>query len=119
MSGKKINELMLNGAKIKVVNTPNKKNEKSILEFRLFINNDTFYNITKFQALKHLSNEQKRILNVYDYVVNNVINAPFNIRLNWNVKIQEGKKAFNLSRELTEQMFIHEAITQKKYLELQ
>lgn len=119
MDGKKINELMLKGAKIKIVNTPNKKHEKSVLEFRIFINNNTFFNITKFQALKHLSNEQKRLLNVYDYVISNVINAPFNIRLNWNVKIQDGKKAFNLSKDLTEQMFIHEAITQKKYLELQ
>jgi len=119
MKGEKIKELIKKGAFIKVVNRPDKKHEKSVLEFRLFINENTFYTITKYQSFSFLSDEQKKLVEFYEHVKKNIVEAPFNVRLAWNSEIVKGREKNSLSTKQFREIIMHQAITKKEYLELE
>lgn len=118
MDGEKIQKLLKQGATIKIINCADKKHEKSVLQFRIYTSENSFYPITKFQAIKHLNKDQKTALKIYEDVNKNIIKAPFNVRLNWNIEIQQAKEKNSLTTEQIQKMVIHEAIKQKQYLEL-
>jgi len=69
MNGKKIKELIASGYKIKAIITSDKKYIKSIIQYRI-IKNDSFYFITKYQAINYLPTEAIIHINFHKKLTN-------------------------------------------------
>lgn len=86
MNGEKIKSYLDNGAKIVVCIVPNKAYTKMTCKYRLFKNEDTFIDITKYQAKQYLDSQTLENISLFEEVKKMMDgNTQFNKRLDyWN-----------------------------------
>lgn len=85
MNGKQITERLAEGWSIRVVKTGNVDFTRPIIQFRLIDpSDDSFYSITKFQAIRHLSDKQRERLGLYESIINGRNDPHFGRRVTFN-----------------------------------
>ena len=107
-----------NYSKIVICSTANKSYDKTVLQFRVYLNEDTLILATKYKVLKYITKEQKSVLEKYEDFKNNIFNAGFNKKLEWNIKYTKAKNSNTLTKELIEEQIILDSLKNHTYLEL-
>ena len=90
MNGKQVTQKLAEGWSIRVVKTGNEDFTRPVIQFRLVDPaDDSFYSITKFQAIKHLSVTQRANLDLYESILHGRNDVHFGRRVEFNRMAKE------------------------------
>ena len=96
--GKLVSELVENGSKVHVVCTSGKK-VKSKLEYRVDTGEDTWIQITKFQAKKYLSESQLENIQTFEDCITVIRRASID-NPSFSDRIEAGKELKNMRENI-------------------